>query len=302
MTSDLRAQRIQLQVRVQIEEPGGKEYLGITHDFSTTGFSAFLRCKEDFVVSEVMSNAFVQINFEKLESLFYDRKFRTVLNLENESIPPLVCSVVRVENSWLRGFEVFVACRFKDLDESNRQNLEAHIQNQLESGAVGYDEVDLPVSDDDLQGEVIRLELPARHMYIAYFRDFCEKLARDVGFSESNAFKIKVAADEVFSNAFEHGSPSYGGNKIQAKITTNRDGMHVRVRDQAGVPFDVTRYQDTLAVDETQRRSGLHLLSEFTDGWWVKTEQGMYTEISFQKNRKSRGHESDGRSEPRTDS
>jgi anti-sigma regulatory factor (Ser/Thr protein kinase) len=296
MAFDPRARRSQIRVRVQLEDERETEYYGFTQDISETGFSAFLRCKEDFVVEEVSRNASVEVHFAKLESLFFDRVFRTVFNLEIE-VKPFRSEVVRLENSWMKGFEVFVACRFIEIDEANRAVLADHLEAEKARqprAEVVADAEDV-FADLDLQGgETLRFEFPGRFFYLAIFRDMVERLAMEIGFSDIDCFKVKVAADEVFTNAFKHGCPAYAENQIVVAITLDRQGIFVRVRDEAGVPFDHRRFKewDERCPDAT--RTGLCLVNQFMDDWQVETREGEYTEISFFKSRERSSETTEG--------
>lgn len=287
MPFDERATRLKIKVPVQLTDEQGRVYTGMTNDISVTGFSAFLRCKEEFVINELVNNAFVLLNFPKLEQLFFDRPFSTVFNLEAQ-IAPQPTEVVRVENSWLRGFEVFVASKFTALDDDSRAGLEAYIANHTEEPGREEDletDEDLLGTLDMSRGDTVVMQFPGRYLYIPIVRDTCERLAREIGFTEIDCFKIKVATDEVFSNAFKHGSPKYGDNLITVKVTLDRKGVFIRVRDEGGIPFNYKRYREMDRTFPESNRSGLHLVDKFMDGWVVNTKKGEYTEVSFFKNR-----------------
>ncbi|MBI4618401.1 MAG: ATP-binding protein [Planctomycetes bacterium] len=297
MAFDQRAKRVKLRVRVQLDDEQDKQYYGLTNDISESGFSAFLRCKEDFVIDEVAKNAFVQIHFEKLESLFFDRVFRVVFNLELP-LKPVLAEVVRVENSWLKGFEVFVACRFVDLNAESQEILSGFIarhQESLERETILVHEEEAIRGLDLSEGETLKFEFPGRFLYVSILRDLIERLAQEIGFSELDAFKIKVAADEVLTNAFKHGCPEYADNTIVVRVTLDRKGIFVRVRDEGGIKFDYRKFRDFDAKFPESSRTGLHLVDKFTDGWMVDTEEGKYTEVSFFKHRKSSSEGGDPR-------
>lgn len=287
MVFDKRAKRVKVRVKVQLSQDESKDYHGITHDLSTSGFSAFLRCKEDFVVNEVLSNAFVQLNFSRMESLFFDREFRAVFNLE-APVEPLTAEVVRVENSWLKGFEVFVACRFKGAPEPTTRVLAGFVErfdtDVERSQAIAREEEEV-MNLDLPDGETLTFYFPGRYLYIDIFRDLVERLARQIGFLDLDAFKIKVCADEVFTNAFKHGCPQQHENTIIVKVTLDRKGIFVRVRDEGGVPFDYRKYRDFDVKFPNSSRTGLHLVDKFMDGWIANTKPGESTEVSFYKHR-----------------
>ncbi len=289
MPFDERAKRLKVKVPVQLTDETGKVYTGMTNDVSVSGFSAFLRCKEEFVINELVNNAFVLLNFPKLEQLFFDKEFQTVFNLD-AGVTPQRTEVVRVENSWLRGFEVFIAARFPRMDDESRLKLESYIDDHVEDlGREATVEADEEVirSLDVSRGDTIVMQFPGRHLYVPIVRDICDQLAREIGFSDIDCYKIKVAADEVFSNAFKHGSPKHGDNLITVKVTLDRKGIFIRVRDEGGIPFNYKRYRDFDRKFPDSSRTGLHLVDKFMDGWVVNTKKGEYTEVSFFKNREA---------------
>lgn len=286
-TASKRYKRLKIKVPIQLTDPNGKIFAGISNDISASGFSAFLRCREDFVIDELADNAFVMHNFARLERLFIDTQFRSVFNLDLD-LPPQQAMVTRVENSWLRGFEVFIAARFSGLAEDAREHINTYVDNNTDVHApedLVDDRAGLLAELDTARGDTIKLEFPSRHLYIPVVRDLCERLARQAGFSEMDCFKIKVTADEVFSNAFRHGSPEYGDNVIDVLINIDRKGLFVRVRDQGGVPFNFKRFRESDSDIPSDDRSGLHLVDKFVDGWVVNIKPGEYTEVSFIKNR-----------------
>lgn len=293
MASNHQPRRLKIRVPVQLTGEDGKVYAGMSNDVSPFGFSAFLRCREDFVVDELSSAPaeapHVLHNFPKLEELFLSRQFRSVFNLDME-LPPQQSTVARVENSWLRGFEVFVAARFSDIEEAESGRIMQFIVDQtpqLPPEAL-VEDPDRVAALDAIEGDTINLEFPGRYLFIPVVRDVCEQLARQAGFSEMDCFKIKVSADEVFSNAFRHGSPDYGDDKIHVVIKLAHDGILVRVRDEGGIPFDFRRFRrhdesgDSDGLD-VNRLSGMHLVDKFVDNWTVSIEEGTYTEVAFYK-------------------
>ncbi len=291
MSFDDRARRLKVKVPVQLTDDTSKVYTGMTNDVSVSGFSAFLRCKEEFVINELVNNAFVLLNFPKLEQLFFDKEFQTVFNLD-AGIQPQVTEVVRVENSWLRGFEVFIAARFPRMNEETRAKLASYIEEHtedLDKEILVDAEEEIIRSLDVSRGDTIIMQFPGRYLYIPIVRDICDQLAREIGFSDIDCFKIKVAADEVFSNAFKHGSPKHGDNLITVKVTLDRKGIFIRVRDEGGIPFNYKRYRDFDRKFPDSSRTGLHLVDKFMDGWVVNTKKGEYTEVSFFKNREALG-------------
>ena len=133
------------------------------------------------------------------------------------------------------------------------------------------------------------MTFPARRGHSAIFRSLCEGLAQQAGFSPHDAFLIKLAADEVFTNAVVHGSERYGVSRVHADIVLDNDGMTVLVRDEGGLPFNYHRYQaGRVEIAPKSAQSGLDIIDRVMDSWAVRTEQGKFTEVIFRKKRASK--------------
>ncbi len=129
----------------------------------------------------------------------------------------------------------------------------------------------------------IRISLLARFRYIMCMRDMCEKLAAGTGFTKDEIFAVKLAFDEVLTNAFMHGCVHPGDDRIEIRLSIVEGGIYARVRDPGGKKFDYRKYKDFRTKRPQEIGTGLTLVDEFTDGWTVKTEEGEYTEVMFYK-------------------
>lgn len=136
----------------------------------------------------------------------------------------------------------------------------------------------------------IHVVLRAKYLYIAYIRDLCGGLAREMGFSEGDAFGIKLVVDEIVTNAFEHGCTHPGDDKIDVKISFAGTGIFICVRDPGGKLFDHRKYRGFEANSPDSIGSGLCLVDKFSDEWVVDAKSGEYTEVMFFK-RKSEKEE-----------
>ena len=130
----------------------------------------------------------------------------------------------------------------------------------------------------------IHVVLRAKYLYIAHMRDLCESLALEMGFSEDDAFGIKLVVDEILTNAFEHGCTHPGNDKIDFKVSFAGTGIFICVRDPGGKPFDYRKYKGFEVSSPDSVGSGLCLVDKFTDEWVVNTKPGEYTEVmSFKR-------------------
>lgn len=139
-----------------------------------------------------------------------------------------------------------------------------------------------------LQDPDIHVVLRAKYLYIAYMRDLCEDLALETGFDENEAFAIKLAFDEILTNAFEHGCTHPGDDKIEIRISFAGTGAFVCIRDPGGKPFDYRRYKGFHEKFPDAIGSGLCLVDKFTGEWVVNTKSGEYTDVMFFKKKSER--------------
>ena len=146
------------------------------------------------------------------------------------------------------------------------------------------------VGREHLSDPDIHMVLRAKYLYIAYMRDLCEGLALDMGFNENEAFGIKLAIDEVLTNAFEHGCTHPGSDTIDIKISFAGTGIFICVRDSEGKQFDHKKYRGIVVSSPGSIGTGLCLVDMFTDEWVVNTKPGEYTDVMFFK-RKSEKEE-----------
>lgn len=146
------------------------------------------------------------------------------------------------------------------------------------------------VGSEHLSDPDIHIVLRAKHRCIAYMRDLCESLALDVGFNEDDAFGIKLAIDEILTNAFEHGCTYPGSDKVDIKISFAGTKIFICVRDSRGKQFDYRKYKGIEVRSPGSIGTGLCLVDRFTDEWVVNTKPGEYTDVMFFK-RKSEKEE-----------
>lgn len=77
-----------------------------------------------------------------------------------------------------------------------------------------------------------QLVIPSLGSKLAQVRQFVEKVAQQVGFSEAEVFDIKVAVGEACANAIEHGSPLGKANKVTIDIHYNNNCLLIEVKDE----------------------------------------------------------------------
>lgn len=282
-----RENRVRAEIVVQLLDGANPRYEGVTRDLSTSGFSAFLRRISEGTLRESVDYSLLTAH--EIEGDLAGRSLSAVMEM-GLSIGPAAVTLIRAEHSWQKNFDMFAAFHFESLNESEIAAITRYADKHAG--------LQRPVTIEPEEGfkreetgepDVVRIVFPARHFYLAHMRDLCEKLVLEGGFNLAEALKIKVAFDEVLTNAFKHGCTNYGRDKIDVQISLDGAGIFVCVRDPGGKPFDYKRYREFDKKFPDSSRTGLHLVDKFTDGWSVNTKPGKYTEVTFFKNHSLEG-------------
>ncbi len=220
-------------------------------------------------------------------------EFAASIQVRGRSLPRVRARVRQCEQSWIRGYKCLVVADILAATRNEEEAIESVVMEERERASVSVKPQTVrpasPLSPLE-RAEAVRVTFPARRGHSAVFRALCECLAQEAGFSQHDAFLIKLAADEVFTNAVIHGSERYGVSRVHADIVVDKEGITVVVRDEGGRPFNYHRHQ--AGRDESQAgsaRSGLDVIDKVMDNWTVRTEMGRYTEVIFRKKRVNRG-------------
>lgn len=276
-----RENRIHAELVVQLYEGGKIRYEGVTRDLSTSGFSAFLKRISEGTLRETIDYSFLTVS--EIEGDLRARQLSAVMEM-GLPIGPAVVSLIRAEHSWRKNFDMFAAFRFESINESEVTAIAKYADEHDRLQEVPIEQEEKLGRKETGEPDVVHIVFPARHFYLGHMRDLCEKLVLERGFDQMEALQIKVAFDEVLTNAFKHGCTHYGRDKIDVQISTDAAGVFVCVRDPGGKPFDYKRYREFDDKFPDSSRTGLHLVDKFTDGWSVNTKRGKYTEVTFFKN------------------
>lgn len=284
--------RVHAELAVQLLDGAESQFQGLTRDLSLTGFSAFLKRIHSVGLAEPINYSLLTPG--EIRRSLAGKELSAVLEM-GLSIGPAAVEVVRVENSWLKDFDMFVAFNFKTLNDGEKTAIARYVEEHEE------DREPVPVHPEEKihreklgETDVIRISIPARYFYLSHMRNLCERLALEMGFSKTEAMRIKVSFDEVLTNAFKHGCKNYGHDKISIQISFDDAGIFVHIRDPGGRPFDYKKYREFDKKFPDSSRTGLHLVDKFSDGWAVNTKLGKYTEVSFFKNRPQSDQEEKG--------
>ncbi len=153
-----------------------------------------------------------------------------------------------------------------------------------------------PRQDLDAQVEVapqeLRLDLPAAHSAARMARHLVRQFARTGGLPESELDQLTLVADELLTNAVDHGG---GGaaleeaehaepTRMQMLLYVSHDAWEMRVADQGGGDPEVVRAMiappDGVPDLEDERGRGFFLMAQLVDSLEVRrSEDGLGLEM-----------------------
>lgn len=282
-----RPKRLRVPARITLLLGGRPALVGVMREAGVAGFHAFVNAVDNPPDARLSNESIEHSTFVALEEVLRSLEFEVRVH-DDPALANLAARVLRAEASWEAGYGLFVAVRFGFMKRETREALRAWLaahEDAVSGGAITRPEEELSWTQDAEAGDDITLTISARYYLIHHVRELCGRMARDAGLSEASAYQVVVAADEVITNAFKHGSPEYGQSKIQVRIHVDRKGFWLHVRDEGGLPFDVERYRSMDVRRPEPGHRGIHLVSRFADSWDVVTQPGRSTEFSFFKAR-----------------
>jgi len=116
--------------------------------------------------------------------------------------------------------------------------------------------------------EVIQMVLPARTGVLERVAMMTESVAREAGFSRSEAERIVLAVDEVASNVIEHAYGPGSTETFELRLCTAGDALRIVIADY-GQPFDFEaasrKYDGQATPDQPVGGIGLFLVREVMD-------------------------------------
>lgn len=285
-----RPKRLRTAARITLLHHGNPALTGTMRDAGVAGFHAFVNPLPGVPDTRLTEDAIGRTTHVALEEILRELDLEARIHDES-SLENLSVRILRVEPSWEAGYSLFLAARFGFMKLDTRERLRAWLHAQdpgnTTAAIVTRPEEEMLWPQMHEKGDDFVVTVPARYYLIPHLRELCGRLARDAGLDDLGAYQVMVAADEVVTNAFKHGSPLYGASKIQLRVHLDRRGIWIHVRDEGGIPFDVEMYRtkDVRRPEAGQR--GIHLVSRFADSWDVTTQPGKSTEFSFFKARET---------------
>ncbi len=259
---------------------------GITRDISPQSLSMFISLKG--AVPYLEQKGLIK---DKKVSLNKIKKFlqnETVLiSFEDDNIQePVDIRILRVESSWKKSYEIFLAGQFENIDEFIAKGIEKFCPEEKEKvNKKKYVSTKIPqfkeVVEEDHPNK-LNFEFNNSYAHVILMRDFIASLTEKYNFSDEDVYLIKLISDEVLMNAFLYGSTVKGRDKTLLNITINSHGIIVEITDFAGIDFDDTPYHVRKELSLKQL-GGLALIEAYSDDWQVDIDKNVQTTLTFCK-------------------
>lgn len=260
---------------------------GLTRDLSTDSVSIFvtLRGARDYF-SDAINDGHIKLS--AIKEKLIDQVLLLSIGDANLS-EPLDLTILRVEISWQKGYDLFIAGKFANLNDFQTKELEKACPNVLVRKEVDhhYRSSTLPIfrnKMESLNAETVSLEYTSNYANVRSSRDFVANLAQTHEFSEEEVYQIKLMADELLMNAFLYGSKEEGRNTTKVKVRIGPPGILFEVTDHAGTHFNDRPYHLRRDV-RAGPVGGLALIEAYSDDWQVDIHRNTFTRVTFFKTR-----------------
>jgi anti-sigma regulatory factor (Ser/Thr protein kinase) len=262
---------------------------GLTRDLSTDSVSIFVSLKgaKEFF-SDVLSDD-GQLKLSALKKKFIGGTLLVSIN-DTSLREPINLKVLRVEISWQKGYDIFLAGKFQNLDDFQTKELEKACPSVLvrQETDQHYSSSTLPTFKSKLESDpslqFIHLEYTSSYANVRSTRDYIANLADRHEFNEEEVYQIKLMVDELLMNAFLYGSTEKDRNHSNIKLHIGQPGMIIEVTDHGGNHFNDRPYHLRRDV-RSGPVGGLALIEAYSDDWQVDIHREKFTRVTFFKTR-----------------
>ena len=283
-----RFHRAEFAREVQVFLDNETSVYGLTRDLSTESVSIFLSLKgaQSFLKD---LNAEGELKISALKKKLINQVL--LISIGDDILhQPLDLTVLRVEISWQKGYDIFIAGRFLKLDDFKKKILEnvcptVNVRQETEHH---YTSSSLPIFRQKLESEAgvehIHLEYTSNYANVRSTRDYLANISERHEFNEEEVYQIKLMVDEILMNAFLYGSTEKGRNHTNVKVLVGQAGLLIEVTDHAGHHFNDNPYHVRRDVSAGPV-GGLALVEAYSDDWQVDISREKFTRITFFKTR-----------------
>jgi serine/threonine-protein kinase RsbW len=135
-------------------------------------------------------------------------------------------------------------------------------------------------------GVEVKLVLPSEIKLVDVVHEAAERVAQLAGFDGEESLNVGLAVREAVINAILHGNRGDQSLKVRVTLSTGRNGLKAKIRDQ-GNGFEPERAPDPTAAANLMRTSGrgLLLMRAFVDDVTFRHAAGGGTEVTLTKRR-----------------
>ncbi len=114
--------------------------------------------------------------------------------------------------------------------------------------------------------DLFEFRIPAKPEFLCPLRQFISNLSRQLGFSESDADMIALAADEALANSVHHASRKI--QPLEVKIRVTPEALEISISDDGQEYFE--RFLQPVALEEHLKEMrgnglGLHIIKTVMD-------------------------------------
>ncbi len=114
--------------------------------------------------------------------------------------------------------------------------------------------------------DLFEFRIPAKPEFLCPLRQFIGSLARQLGFPDSDADMIALAADEALANSVRHARRGLG--QLEVKIRVTQDALEVSILDDGQEYFE--RFLEPLEIESHLKEMrgnglGLHIIKMVMD-------------------------------------
>lgn len=262
---------------------------GMTRDLSTESVSVFLSLKgvRGYFKAECeLDHLDKSLSF--LKAKLIDETVMLVVN-DDHLNEPLSFKVLRLEISWQKGYDIFLAGKFVNLNDFQLKELEQACPQVIERQVAEerYLSTTLPVFKKRIEAEgadLILMDYTSTYDNVRSARDYITNLSDRHDFNDEEVYQIKLMVDELLMNAFLYGSTEPDRNRTKVRIWMGASGLLVEVVDHAGHPFNDYPYHMRRDV-RAGPVGGLALIEAYSDDWQVDIHKGTLTRVTFFKTR-----------------
>lgn len=294
-TQKRRNKRAEFHRRIKLFLGSDTVLSGVSNDISAQSASFFVSLKgaASFFSEGGKKGDYLKMKFSRIREKLVNQTVLLAVDDGDIGGEPISLSVLRVEPSWKKGYEIFLGGRFLGDNAFLRKRLEK-LCPSLVPGAAGKWEKYVSESLQGFRQDMLRdrasafkFEYTNKYAHVQLFRDLVTKTAALYDFKDMELYRIKLLADELLTNAFLYGSMEPGRDCTALTIMLLPGRFLMTVRDFGGRLFNDYPYHVRKTVKGSE--GGLSLVEAYSDDWQVETMPKEHTDVSFYLTSKSGG-------------